>query len=95
MTGMTGNFPFLFQYKDAFMKANPGYKWCPTTNKPVKTQTSAVTNRKKLWAFASDAAKDLPSPRKATKSEEMPQLNFGMAGEISIHVTQTQHRRFV
>lgn len=77
------------------MKANPGYKWCPTTNKPVKTQTSAVTNRKKLWAFASDAAKDLPSPRKATKSEEMPQLNFGMAGEISIHVTQTQHRRFV
>ncbi|XP_049680601.1 HMG box transcription factor BBX isoform X5 [Accipiter gentilis] len=67
------------EYKDAFMKANPGYKWCPTTNKPVKTQTSAVTNRKKLWAFASDAAKDLPSPRKATKSEEMPQLNFGMA----------------
>ncbi|KFO08959.1 HMG box transcription factor BBX [Balearica regulorum gibbericeps] len=67
------------EYKDAFMKANPGYKWCPTTNKPVKTQTSSVTNRKKLWAFASDSAKDLPSPRKATKSEEMPQLNFGMA----------------
>ncbi|XP_035753467.1 HMG box transcription factor BBX isoform X7 [Egretta garzetta] len=67
------------KYKDAFMKANPGYKWCPTTNKPVKTQTSSVTNRKKLWAFASDSAKDLPSPRKMTKSEEMPQLNFGMA----------------
>ncbi|KFP18810.1 HMG box transcription factor BBX [Egretta garzetta] len=67
------------EYKDAFMKANPGYKWCPTTNKPVKTQTSSVTNRKKLWAFASDSAKDLPSPRKMTKSEEMPQLNFGMA----------------
>ncbi|XP_009989348.1 PREDICTED: HMG box transcription factor BBX-like, partial [Tauraco erythrolophus] len=67
------------EYKDAFMKANPGYKWCPTTNKPVKTQTSTVTNRKKLWAFTSDPAKDLPSPRKATKSEEMPQLNFGMA----------------
>ncbi|XP_030327315.1 HMG box transcription factor BBX isoform X2 [Strigops habroptila] len=68
------------EYKDAFMKANPGYKWCPTTNKPVKTQTSTVTNRKKLWAFASDATKDLPSPRKVTtKSEEMPQLNFGMA----------------
>ncbi|KFQ98469.1 HMG box transcription factor BBX [Nipponia nippon] len=67
------------EYKDAFMKANPGYKWCPTTNKPVKTQTSTVTNRKKLWAFASDSAKDLPSPRKVTKSEEMPQLNFGMA----------------
>uniref|UniRef100_A0A8B9T241 HMG box transcription factor BBX n=1 Tax=Anas platyrhynchos TaxID=8839 RepID=A0A8B9T241_ANAPL len=67
------------EYKDAFMKANPGYKWCPTTNKPVKTQTSTVTNRKKLWAFPSDSAKDLPSPRKVTKSEEMPQLNFGMA----------------
>ncbi|XP_010166811.1 HMG box transcription factor BBX [Antrostomus carolinensis] len=67
------------EYKDAFMKANPGYKWCPTTNKPVKTPTSTVTNRKKIWAFASDSAKDLPSPRKVTKSEEMPQLNFGMA----------------
>ncbi|XP_066196770.1 HMG box transcription factor BBX isoform X5 [Sylvia atricapilla] len=67
------------KYKDAFMKANPGYKWCPTTNKPVKTQASSVTNRKKLWAIASDSAKDLPSPRKVTKSEEMPQLNFGMA----------------
>ncbi|XP_055557139.1 HMG box transcription factor BBX isoform X7 [Falco cherrug] len=67
------------EYKDAFMKANPGYKWCPTTNKPVKTQTSTVTNRKKLWAFASDSTKDLPSPRKAAKSEEMPQLNFAMA----------------
>lgn len=70
------------------MKANPGYKWCPTTNKPVKTQASSVTNRKKLWAIASDSAKDLPSPRKVTKSEEMPQLNFGMAGEISVHGTQ-------
>ncbi|NXY53033.1 BBX factor, partial [Callaeas wilsoni] len=67
------------EYKDAFMKANPGYKWCPTTNKPVKTQASSVTNRKKLWAIASDSAKDLPSSRKVTKSEEMPQLNFGMA----------------
>ncbi|XP_031469086.1 HMG box transcription factor BBX isoform X8 [Phasianus colchicus] len=67
------------EYKDAFMKANPGYKWCPTTNKPVKTQTSTVTSRKKLWAFPSDSAKDIPSPRKVTKSEEMPQLNFGMA----------------
>ncbi|XP_068280850.1 HMG box transcription factor BBX isoform X1 [Nyctibius grandis] len=67
------------EYKDAFMKANPGYKWCPTTNKPVKTQTSTITNRKKLWAFASDSTKDLPSPRKTTKSEEMPQLNFAMA----------------
>ncbi|OXB71866.1 UNVERIFIED_CONTAM: hypothetical protein H355_011227 [Colinus virginianus] len=70
---------YQLTYKDAFMKANPGYKWCPTTNKPVKTQTSTVTNRKKLWAFPSDSAKDIPSPRKVTKSEEMPQLNFGMA----------------
>ncbi|XP_063999212.1 HMG box transcription factor BBX isoform X5 [Pogoniulus pusillus] len=67
------------EYKDAFMKANPGYKWCPTTNKPVKTQTSTVTSRKKLWAFASESTKDLPSPRKGAKNEEMPQLNFGMA----------------
>ncbi|XP_054019178.1 HMG box transcription factor BBX isoform X4 [Dryobates pubescens] len=67
------------EYKDAFMKANPGYKWCPTTNKPVKTQTSTVASRKKLWAFASESTKDLPSPRKGAKNEEMPQLNFGMA----------------
>ncbi|XP_010159740.1 PREDICTED: HMG box transcription factor BBX-like, partial [Eurypyga helias] len=77
------NFPAgawqVHRYKDAFMKANPGYKWCPTTNKPVKTQSSSVTNRKKLWGFASDTAKDLPSPKKMTQSEEMPQLNFGMA----------------
>uniref|UniRef100_A0A8D0HPV3 HMG box transcription factor BBX n=1 Tax=Sphenodon punctatus TaxID=8508 RepID=A0A8D0HPV3_SPHPU len=67
------------EYKDAFMKANPGYKWCPTTNKPVKTQSSTVTNRKKLWAFPSESAKDLQSPPKVAKTEEMPQLNFGMA----------------
>ncbi|XP_030438169.1 HMG box transcription factor BBX isoform X2 [Gopherus evgoodei] len=67
------------EYKDAFMKANPGYKWCPTTNKPVKTQSSTVTNRKKLWAFPPESAKDLPSPKKVAKNEEMPQLNFGMA----------------
>ncbi|KAB0403765.1 hypothetical protein E2I00_001958, partial [Balaenoptera physalus] len=66
------------EYKDAFMKANPGYKWCPTTNKPVKSPTSAVNPRKKLWAFPSDSSRDLPSPKKA-KTEEMPQLNFGMA----------------
>ncbi|CAM4425949.1 HMG box transcription factor BBX isoform X1 [Caretta caretta] len=67
------------EYKDAFMKANPGYKWCPTTNKPVKTQSSTVTNRKKLWAFPPESAKDLPSPKKVAKTEEMPQLNFGIA----------------
>ncbi|KAJ7320356.1 hypothetical protein JRQ81_019867 [Phrynocephalus forsythii] len=67
------------EYKDAFMKANPGYKWCPPTNKPVKTQSSTVTNRKKLWAFPSEPAKDLPVPKKLVKAEEMPQLNFAMA----------------
>nr|XP_060626655.1 HMG box transcription factor BBX isoform X3 [Anolis sagrei ordinatus] len=67
------------EYKDAFMKANPGYKWCPPTSKPVKTQPSTVTNRKKLWAFPSESAKDLPSPKKLVKTEEMPQLNFAMA----------------
>ncbi|XP_043449998.1 HMG box transcription factor BBX isoform X3 [Prionailurus bengalensis] len=66
------------EYKDAFMKANPGYKWCPTTNKPVKSPTPTVNPRKKLWAFPSESSRDLPSPKKA-KTEEMPQLNFGMA----------------
>ncbi|XP_014404148.1 PREDICTED: HMG box transcription factor BBX isoform X5 [Myotis brandtii] len=66
------------EYKDAFMKANPGYKWCPSTNKPVKSPTPTVNPRKKLWAFPSDSSRDLPSPKKA-KTEEMPQLNFGMA----------------
>ncbi|XP_008839642.1 HMG box transcription factor BBX isoform X2 [Nannospalax galili] len=66
------------EYKDAFMKANPGYKWCPTTNKPVKSPTSTVNPRKKLWAFPSDSSRDLPTPKKA-KTEEIPQLNFGMA----------------
>uniref|UniRef100_A0A3Q1M8N2 HMG box transcription factor BBX n=1 Tax=Bos taurus TaxID=9913 RepID=A0A3Q1M8N2_BOVIN len=67
------------EYKDAFMKANPGYKWCPTTNKPVKSPAPTTVNpRKKLWAFPSDSSRDLPSPKK-TKTEEMPQLNFGMA----------------
>ncbi|XP_045142114.1 HMG box transcription factor BBX isoform X2 [Echinops telfairi] len=66
------------EYKDAFMKANPGYKWCPTTNKPVKSPTSTVNPRKKLWACPSEPSRDLPSPKKA-KTEAMPQLNFGMA----------------
>lgn len=66
------------EYKDAFMKANPGYRWCPTTNKPVKSPTPTVNPRKKLWAFPSDASRDLPTPKKA-KTEEIPQLNFGMA----------------
>ncbi|XP_026642054.1 HMG box transcription factor BBX isoform X3 [Microtus ochrogaster] len=66
------------KYKDAFMKANPGYRWCPTTNKPVKSPTPTVNPRKKLWAFPSDSSRDLPTPKKA-KTEEIPQLNFGMA----------------
>lgn len=66
------------EYKDAFMKANPGYRWCPTTNKPVKSPTPTVNPRKKLWAFPSDSSRDLTTPKKA-KTEEIPQLNFGMA----------------
>lgn len=64
------------------MKANPGYKWCPPTNKPVKTQSPTLTNRKKLWAFPSEVTKDLPSPKKLMKTEETPQLNFAMAGKL-------------
>lgn len=65
------------EYKDAFMKANPGYRWCPTTNKPVKSPTPTVNPRKKLWAFPPDSSRDLPTPKKA--KTEVPQLNFGMA----------------
>lgn len=64
------------------MKANPGYRWCPTTNKPVKSPTPTVNPRKKLWAFPSDSSRDLPTPKKA-KTEEIPQLNFGMAGKFT------------
>ncbi|KAM8975475.1 HMG box transcription factor BBX isoform 2-T2 [Pelodytes ibericus] len=67
------------EYKDAFMKANPGYKWCPATNKPVNSPSPTITTRKKLWPFPPEVVKDLPSPRKVTKEEEMPQLNFGIA----------------
>ncbi|XP_030060031.1 HMG box transcription factor BBX [Microcaecilia unicolor] len=67
------------EYKDAFMKANPGYKWCPTTNKPVKTPSPTVTTRKKLWAFPAEPVNDLPSPKKVSRTEDMPQLNFSMA----------------
>lgn len=63
------------------MKANPGYRWCPTTNKPVKSPTPTVNPRKKLWAFPPDSSRDLPTPKKA--KTEVPQLNFGMAGEFT------------
>ncbi|KPP69581.1 HMG box transcription factor BBX-like, partial [Scleropages formosus] len=42
------------EYKDAFMKANPGYKWCPTTNKPVKSPLPTVSaNRKRISSSSS------------------------------------------
>ncbi|XP_053310956.1 HMG box transcription factor BBX [Spea bombifrons] len=67
------------EYKDAFMKANPGYKWCPTTNKPVKPPSPNVATRKKIWPYPPEAVKELPSPKNVSKGDEMPQLNFGIA----------------
>ncbi|XP_063343777.1 HMG box transcription factor BBX isoform X2 [Pelmatolapia mariae] len=68
------------EYKDAFMKANPGYKWCPTTSKPVKsTSCQPVSNpRKKVWSFPCNSSKD-STAKKVPKTESMPQLNFAMA----------------
>lgn len=69
------------EYKDAFMKANPGYKWCPTTSKPVKSPScQPVSNpRKKVWSFSSNSTKDSPTAKKVPKPDSMPQLNFAMA----------------
>ncbi|XP_034745423.1 HMG box transcription factor BBX isoform X4 [Etheostoma cragini] len=70
------------EYKDAFMKANPGYKWCPTTSKPVKSpsgQPVSSSPRKKVWSFSSNSTKDSPTAKKMPKTESMPQLNFAMA----------------
>ncbi|XP_030293332.1 HMG box transcription factor BBX isoform X4 [Sparus aurata] len=69
------------EYKDAFMKANPGYKWCPTTSKPVKSPScQPVSNpRKKVWSFPSNSTKDSTSAKKVPKTDSMPQLNFAMA----------------
>ncbi|KAM9348256.1 HMG box transcription factor BBX [Symphorus nematophorus] len=69
------------EYKDAFMKANPGYKWCPTTSKPVKSPTCPpVSNpRKKVWSFSSNSTKDSTTAKKVPKTDSMPQLNFAMA----------------
>lgn len=69
------------EYKDAFMKANPGYKWCPTTSKPVKSPPcQPVTNaRKKVWPFISSPCKDSTTAKKVPKPDSMPQLNFAMA----------------
>ncbi|XP_055500336.1 HMG box transcription factor BBX [Leucoraja erinacea] len=67
------------EYKDAFLKANPGYKWCPTTNKPLKSPSPTVTTRKKLWTFPTDPTKDFPIIKRVVNTEEMPQINFAMA----------------
>ncbi|XP_069744716.1 HMG box transcription factor BBX isoform X2 [Narcine bancroftii] len=67
------------EYKDAFLKANPGYKWCPTTNKPLKSPSPTVTTRKKLWTFPTEPSKDFPIIKRVVKTEEMPQINFAMA----------------
>lgn len=69
------------EYKDAFMKANPGYKWCPTTSKPVKSPPCTPVNntRKKVWPFISSPCKDSTTAKKVPKPDSMPQLNFAMA----------------
>ncbi|XP_056253312.1 HMG box transcription factor BBX isoform X3 [Seriola aureovittata] len=69
------------EYKDAFMKANPGYKWCPTTSKPVKSPScQPVSNpRKKVWSLSSNSSKDSTTAKKVPKTDSMPQLNFAMA----------------
>uniref|UniRef100_A0A8D0ABJ1 HMG box transcription factor BBX n=1 Tax=Sander lucioperca TaxID=283035 RepID=A0A8D0ABJ1_SANLU len=70
------------EYKDAFMKANPGYKWCPTTSKPVKSpscQPVSSSPRKKVWSFSSNSTKDSTTAKKVPKTDSMPQLNFAMA----------------
>ncbi|KAM8834819.1 HMG box transcription factor BBX isoform 1-T5 [Synchiropus picturatus] len=69
------------EYKDAFMKANPGYKWCPTTSKPVKSPScQTVSNqRKKFWSFSSNSSRDTATAKKMPKSDNRPQLNFAMA----------------
>ncbi|XP_051971606.1 HMG box transcription factor BBX isoform X4 [Xyrauchen texanus] len=68
------------EYKDAFMKANPGYKWCPATNKPVKNPSHSVNNaRKKVWSLPSNPSKDSSVAKKQPKTDSTPQLNFSMA----------------
>ncbi|XP_041863464.1 HMG box transcription factor BBX isoform X2 [Melanotaenia boesemani] len=68
------------EYKDAFMKANPGYKWCPTTSKPVKSPScQPVSNpRKKVWSISCNSPKD-STAKKVPKTDSLPQLNFAMA----------------
>lgn len=68
------------EYKDAFMKANPGYKWCPTTSKPMKSPPcqSISSPRKKVWSFSCSSSKDTAA-KKIPKTDSLPQLNFAMA----------------
>ncbi len=63
------------------MKANPGYKWCPATNKPVKSPSHSVSNaRKKVWSLPSNPSKESSVAKKQPKTDSTPQLNFAMAG---------------
>ncbi|XP_029028473.1 HMG box transcription factor BBX isoform X3 [Betta splendens] len=85
------------EYKDAFMKANPGYKWCPTTSKPVKSSScQPVSNpRKKVWPFSSNSSKD-STAKKVPKTDSMPQLHFAMAdptkmGGLSLLLLAGEH----
>ncbi|XP_062869772.1 HMG box transcription factor BBX [Trichomycterus rosablanca] len=66
------------EYKDAFMKANPGYKWCPATSKPVKSPTHVSANvRKKAWTLPSNT-KEIAGAKKVPTGDA-PQLNFAIA----------------
>ncbi|XP_061817893.2 HMG box transcription factor BBX isoform X2 [Nerophis lumbriciformis] len=68
------------EYKEAFMKANPDYKWCPTTRKPVKSSScqTVCTSRKKVWSCTSNTSKDSLTAKNMPKTD-VPQLNFAMA----------------
>lgn len=69
------------------MKANPGYRWCPTTSKPVKSSPCQPVNnaRKKVWPYPSSSGvmKDSTTAKRVLKTESMPQFNFAMAGEFT------------
>ncbi|XP_061074486.1 HMG box transcription factor BBX-like isoform X1 [Conger conger] len=67
------------EYKDAFMKANPGYKWCPPSNKSMKAPSSCAGSRKKAWPFPSEVPKDCAASKKLAKAESVPQIHFSMA----------------
>ncbi|XP_054879475.1 HMG box transcription factor BBX isoform X2 [Poeciliopsis prolifica] len=68
------------EYKDAFMKANPGYKWCPTTSKPLKSSSyqHVSCSRKKVWSFSCNSPKD-STAKNVPKNDSLHQLNFAMA----------------